>query len=142
MTNRISLILLLCGALTFPAFTQQTKTNAPAASDQTSPPSQDTGTTERVPLPPVTSNDFWDGDDPNVVNLVTHPFARKKYVQRHVGPIRDRLNELDQLTAENSKAIKEVDTRAQHGIQLVSSPSQKSLLVTGGSGTLSVVPVS
>jgi outer membrane protein OmpA-like peptidoglycan-associated protein len=37
-----------------------------------------------------------------------------------VGPIRDRINELDQLTSENSKTIKDVDTRAQQGIQLAS----------------------
>jgi outer membrane protein OmpA-like peptidoglycan-associated protein len=51
---------------------------------------------------------------------VVHPFANKKYVQRRVGPIRDRLNELDQLTSENSSTIKDVDSRAQHGIQLAS----------------------
>jgi outer membrane protein OmpA-like peptidoglycan-associated protein len=41
-------------------------------------------------------------------------------VQRRVGPIRDRLNELDQLTAENGRTIKDVDARAQQGIQLAS----------------------
>ena len=75
---------------------------------------------EREPLRPVTSADFWDGDDPNVVNLVTHPFANKKYVRRHTQPIRDRLNELDELTSSNTRTIKDVDARAQHGIQLAS----------------------
>jgi hypothetical protein len=45
-----------------------------------------------------------------VVNLVTHPFARKSYVQRTTVPIRDRINELDALTSTNSKMIKDVDT--------------------------------
>src|SRR5450631_2222527 len=75
---------------------------------------------EREPLPPSTPKDFWDGDDPNFVNLVTHPFASKKYVQRQVGPIRDRINELDQLTSENSKSIKDVDSRATQGLQMAS----------------------
>lgn len=70
------------------------------------------------PIPPPTSKNFWDGDDPNLVNLVTHPFANKKYVQRRVGPIRDRLNELEQLNAENTRTIHDVDSRSQQGIQL------------------------
>jgi outer membrane protein OmpA-like peptidoglycan-associated protein len=44
-------------------------------------------------------------------------------VQRQVGPIRDRLNELDELTSENSKKIKEVDANAQQGIKLASEKS-------------------
>ena len=58
--------------------------------------SQTANVSEREPIPPSTPKDFWDGDDPNFVNLVTHPFASKKYVQRQVGPIRDRINELDE----------------------------------------------
>ena len=50
-----------------------------------------------------------------------NPFARKKYVQRQTDPIRDRVNELDELTASNTKAIKDVDARAQQGIQLASA---------------------
>ena len=72
------------------------------------------------PLPPDHPTDFWDGDDPNLVNLVTHPFASKKYVQRMTRPIKDRLNELDELTAANAGAIKDVDARAQRGIQMAS----------------------
>ena len=72
------------------------------------------------PLPPPAHNSYWDGDDPNLVNLVTHPFANKKYVQRLTRPIKDRLDELDQLTAGNAAAIKDVDARAQHGLQLAS----------------------
>jgi outer membrane protein OmpA-like peptidoglycan-associated protein len=128
MNHHIFVVLLITLVLAAPPFAQQglaqqTNSNgsAPGASAaQTVPPSQSAGTPERKPLQPVTSRDFWDGDDPNVVNLVTHPFARKKYVERHTGPIRDRLNELDRLTAENARTIKDVDARAQHGIQLAS----------------------
>ena len=116
MTKSVLVTVFLFAAFTIPALGQQSDSE----SGQTYPPSQNASTSDRAPLQPVTSGDFWDGDDPNVVNLVTHPFARKKYVQRHVGPIRDRLNELEQLTAENSKTIKDVDARAQHGIQLAS----------------------
>jgi|SRR5579862_7760304 len=119
MKSRIFLTLLLSSALALPGLAQQTNSsNQPA--DQSTSTSQGPVTGDREPIPPPTSKNFWDGDDPNLVNLVTHPFANKKYVQRLVGPIRDRINELDQLTSENSGSIKDVDTRATQGIQLAS----------------------
>jgi outer membrane protein OmpA-like peptidoglycan-associated protein len=42
--------------------------------------------------------------------------ARKKWVNRQVNPVKDRLNELDQLTAKNAADIKDFDARAQAGI--------------------------
>jgi len=116
MKQPILLTLLLTTALALPGFAQQTN----SSSDQTAPASQGASASDREPIPPPPTNGFWDGDDPNLVNLVTHPFANKKYVQRRVGPIRDRLNELDQITSENSNSIKAVDSRATQGIQLAS----------------------
>src|SRR5690242_7144322 len=37
-----------------------------------------------------------------------NPFARKKYVNRQLDPIRGRVNELDELTAKNAKMIADV----------------------------------
>jgi len=54
-----------------------------------------------------------------------NPFARKKYVQRQTEPIRDRVNELDELTSENSKQIKDTDSRAQAGIKLASDKADQ-----------------
>lgn len=107
--------VFLFSALTLTGLAQQSNTTAPPA----------TSTNDRVlePLPPQTATDFWDGDDPNLVSLVTHPFASKKYVQRMTRPIKDRLNELDEITSSNSAAIKDVDARSQHGIQLASEKS-------------------
>lgn len=45
-----------------------------------------------------------------------NPFARKKWVNRQVEPIKDRTNELDQLQAKNANDIKDVDARSQAGI--------------------------
>jgi len=45
-----------------------------------------------------------------------NPFARKKWVQREVDPIKDRANELDQLQAKNANDIRDVDARATAGI--------------------------
>jgi outer membrane protein OmpA-like peptidoglycan-associated protein len=49
-----------------------------------------------------------------------NPFARKRYVQKQLDPVRGRLNELDEITAQNAKAIKDVDARAQEGIRVAS----------------------
>ena len=46
-----------------------------------------------------------------------NPFARKKWVNRQTAPIKDQVNELDQLQAKNSNDIKDVDSRAQAGIK-------------------------
>jgi OmpA-OmpF porin, OOP family len=78
---------------------------------------------DREPLQAPAANGFWDGDDPNVVNLVAHPFANKGYVRRQTAPITDRLNELDELTSENSSQIHDVDARATRGIQAASEKS-------------------
>jgi outer membrane protein OmpA-like peptidoglycan-associated protein len=124
MKRYLFLTMLLSAAFVLPALAQQTNATSgaqPAATgDQPASTSQTASSRDREPIPPPTSTNFWDGDDPNLVNLVAHPFASKKYVQRRVGPIRDRLNELDQLTAENGRTIKDVDARAQQGIQLAS----------------------
>jgi len=46
-----------------------------------------------------------------------NPFARKKYVNKQLDPVRGRVNELDELTAKNSKNITDVDARATEGIR-------------------------
>lgn len=118
--NRILLTLLLPTTLALSGFTQQPDSYSNSRPAATASSSQSAGGSERDLLQPSTPKDFWDGDDPNFVNLVTHPFASKKYVQRQTGPIRDRINELDELTSENGKTIRDVDGRAQQGIQLAS----------------------
>lgn len=122
--NRIMVTLLLFAVFSLPAFAQQSGSNAPASGTQTSPGPESI----QEPIPPPTSKDFWDGDDPNLVNLVTHPFANKKYVQRLTRPIKDRVNELDEITAANATSIKDIDSRSQHGLQLA---SEKSSLADG-----------
>ena len=41
----------------------------------------------------------------------------KNYVRQQTTPLINKTNELDDLTAQNTKAIKDVDQRAQAGIQ-------------------------
>jgi outer membrane protein OmpA-like peptidoglycan-associated protein len=114
---------LLAIALTLPGSSQRTfaQNNSDSSSSaQSSSQSAPASNPDLEPIQAPKSTNFWDGDDPNLVNLVTHPFANKKYVQRLTRPIKDRLNELDELTTNNTGAIKDVDSRAQHGLQLAS----------------------
>jgi OmpA-OmpF porin, OOP family len=47
--------------------------------------------------------------------------ATKNYVRNEVTPTINKVNELDDLTAKNTRDIKDVDTRAQQGIQQVNA---------------------
>jgi outer membrane protein OmpA-like peptidoglycan-associated protein len=124
MKTRLFVMLPLVAALSLPVIAQQNSSNqqpsqpaaqqdqqAPAAAPAATQDSSDTAT-GKAPLAYESRQGFW-----GKIN----PFARKKYVQRQLNPIRDRMNELDQLTAANSKQIKDVDSRAQQGIQMASS---------------------
>jgi len=114
MKNRVFVALLVVCVLALPALAQTSSTTQDQST--ASQPTQSTASDQSgQPLQPLSlppREGFWGR---------LNPFARKKYVQRQVQPIRDRLNELDELTAANSKMIKDVDTRAQQGIQLAST---------------------
>jgi outer membrane protein OmpA-like peptidoglycan-associated protein len=122
MKNQVFTTLLLSTGLALTAFAQQSNSNSnsqPAASaPQTAPASHSDA--NLPPLPPQSSQDFWDGEEPSLGALLFHPFASKQYVRRHVEPIRDRLNELEELTESNQKMTRDVDNRAQQGIHLAS----------------------
>src|SRR5258707_10490420 len=47
--------------------------------------------------------------------------STKNYVKQQTTPLINKTNELDDLTAKNSKDIKDVDSRAQAGIQAVNA---------------------
>ncbi len=106
--------LCVAAALGVPAYAQQ------QAPPQQNPPAQvQTGATTGAnttdnetyatgqPLPTKSNEGFWGH---------MNPFARKKWVHRQLDPVKDRLNELDQLQARNARDIKDVDSRAQAGI--------------------------
>ncbi len=121
MTIRTISGLILAAALSLPVIAQESTSapastpSQPAATDQQAQ-QQATGTTstsdqsaERKPLEYQQREGFWGK---------LNPFARKKYVRRQLDPVRARVNELDELTAANSKEIKDVDGRATEGIRL------------------------
>jgi outer membrane protein OmpA-like peptidoglycan-associated protein len=135
MKNLWLMTLPLAATLVLPAAAQQTPadTQQPSAttsqssssssqamsSDQATQSSSsdqdlksDQNLSARQPLEPDYHQGFWGK---------MNPFARKKYVQKQLSPIRNRVNELDDLTAQNAKQIKDVDARAQEGIRQASA---------------------
>src|SRR6202142_233390 len=113
MKNRILVTLPLAAVLAFPAFAQTSSSQTPSATPTTS--STDTATGKQ-PLQAPAREGFWGR---------VNPFARKNYVKRQTDPIRDRVNELDDLTAANGRAIKDTDARAQAGIKLASDKANE-----------------
>jgi outer membrane protein OmpA-like peptidoglycan-associated protein len=106
MNNRILIALPLAALLSLPALAQTaSSTSQPAAATST-----DTAT-GKAPLAPPSREGFWGR---------VNPFARKNYVKRQTEPIRDRVNELDDLTAANGRNIKDTDARALAGIKMAS----------------------
>jgi hypothetical protein len=64
-----------------------------------------------------------------------NPFARKKWVDRRLDPVRGELNELDEVNAQNAKDIKDVDARAQAGINKAQSTADNANQVATAAGT-------
>ena len=116
MKSRIFLTLLLSTVVALAAFAQQPNSTSSAQSAPSASSSQPAAGEKES-----SQQDFWDGDEPSLGALITHPFANKAYVRRHVEPIRDRVNELDELTATHGKMIRDADSSAQRGIQLAST---------------------
>ena len=119
MKNRAAVALFVAFLLSLPAIAQQQPASSTTDNSTQTSSSSSTSTsnaTGKAPLQPQTHEGFW-----GKIN----PFARKKYVQRQTQPIRDRVNELDELTASNTKMIKDVDTRSQQGIQMASAKASE-----------------
>ena len=120
MKSKFLLTLPLAAALAVPGLAQQASSTSSSQTTQTDqsqmPASQSTDQTSpspngHQPLTYERHEGFWGH---------LNPFARKKYVQRQLDPVRGRLNELDEITAQNAKAIRDVDARAQEGIRVAS----------------------
>jgi outer membrane protein OmpA-like peptidoglycan-associated protein len=100
--------ILLAGALGLPAFAQSGTAQNTGAMNPDDKSTYATG----QPLETQSNEGFWGH---------MNPFARKKWVNRQLSPVKDRLNELDQLNAKNAQDIKDVDSRAQAGIHKAQS---------------------
>jgi len=113
--NNLGLSVFLLGsALGVSALAQsstpQPATDQAAASSSPSSMSPDDKATYATgkPLEMQSKEGFWGH---------VNPFARKKWVNRQVTPIKDQVNELDQLQSKNANDIKDVDSRSRAGIK-------------------------
>jgi outer membrane protein OmpA-like peptidoglycan-associated protein len=116
--------ILLAASLGVSAMAQATPAAANGAAQTSAPPAAPASASTSgsatdsstyatgQPLPTKSNEGFWGK---------MNPLARKKWVNRQVAPVKDRLNELDQLTAKNANDIKDVDARAQAGIHQAQS---------------------
>lgn len=122
-------VAALAAALSLPAVAQgttgtaasqaQTQSQAQAqtpANPNAAPASQSATATNQPPLAAPVKQGFWGR---------LNPFARKKYVQGQLQPIRDRANELDTLTADNAKSINDLDARSKAGIAAAQQQAQQ-----------------
>lgn len=125
MNGRFLMMLPLAAVLTVPGWAQAPSSTSNSDNPQTdqsqsSAPSSDQSVqaapSGRQPLAYERHEGFWGH---------LNPFARKRYVQRQLDPVRGRLNELDELTATNAKSIKDVDARAQEGIRTASAKASE-----------------
>jgi len=64
-----------------------------------------------------------------------NPFARKKWVDNRVDPIKGQLNELDEVNAKNARDIQDVDGRAQAGIRNAQSTADAANQTASAAGT-------
>ena len=121
MKSKFLLTLPLAAVLVVPVWAQQTPSNSSSQTPQT----------DQMQSAPTPTSDQSAQANPNGHEPLTYerhegfwghlnPFARKRYVQRQLDPVRGRLNELDEITAQNAKSIKDVDARAQEGIRVAS----------------------
>ncbi len=118
-------VLLVAASLGLPAYAQSSSDQQPQvqtgastnaqAQAQNQNTAQATGT-GKAPLPEKSNEGFWGK---------MNPFARKKWVNRQLDPVKDRLNELDQLQAKNAADIRDVDQRAQNGIRAAQSTADQ-----------------
>jgi len=129
--TRILFTLALVVALMVPAMAQQTSSDANQQPATSSPPSAQSSSSQTAATPDTNSDQNMSALQPLQPDYrqgfwgKLNPFARKKYVQRQLNPIRNRVNELDDLTAANGKQIKDVDARAQEGIRQASAKASE-----------------
>jgi len=113
-SNRISVVQKLSASIALAAFMvvpgnaqSSTQASAPASGNAAPGATDNSSYATGKPLATQSNEGFWGH---------LNPFARKKWVARQINPVKDRLNELDQLSAKNANDIKDFDARAQAGI--------------------------
>jgi len=106
-------LVLLASVLAVPVLAQQDQS---MSGSQSNPPAtvqqQPSPVAPQSPSVNTPKEGFWGR---------MNPFARKKWVNNRVEPLKGQLNELDEVNAKNSNDIRDVDGRAQAGIRQAQS---------------------
>lgn len=76
----------------------------------------DSSAIDRPPLTNESHEGFWGH---------LNPFARKSWVRRDLAPINNRLNELDQVNANDARQISDLDARTKAGIAQANAAAAK-----------------
>jgi outer membrane protein OmpA-like peptidoglycan-associated protein len=117
-------VLVLASAFAIPSVALQSQS---AEEPQSTPPSaaQQQPASSASQLNTSSKEGFWGR---------VNPFARKKWVDKRVDPLKDRLNELDEVNARNSHDIQDVDGRAQAGIRHAQSTADTASQTASAAG--------
>ncbi len=99
---------------TSPAAASQSSSAPASNSSASTTPSTAQAVAQPIPNPP--RQGFWGR---------IWPFARKKYVQTQLKPIRDRVGELDQLTSSNASQINSMNRRLTAGMNAAQSQANQ-----------------
>ncbi len=132
-----SAALLLAASMALPAVAQaqdatqtqqspQATAAAQSAAAQNANPADNGTYATGKPLAPPSKEGFWGH---------LNPFARKKWVNRQLDPVKGRLNELDQLQAKNSNDIKALDEKTGAGITQAQAAAEKANQLAGTANT-------
>jgi outer membrane protein OmpA-like peptidoglycan-associated protein len=109
-------VLVLASAVGIPAVAQQ---NQPAGDSQSAPSSVRPQQPSSAASSKEPTEGFWGR---------VNPFARKKWVNKRIDPLKDQLGELDEVSARNARDIQDVDGRAQAGIRHAQSTADAASL--------------
>ena len=115
MKNRAVVALFVAFLLSLPALAQQpaSSTTNDQSSQAASSSNSGSNATGKAPLQYESRQGFW-----GKVN----PFARKKFVQRQTQPIRDRVNELDELTQASGRTFQPSRRASGTAIAVATAP--------------------
>ncbi len=120
-----SAALLLAASVALPAMAQstgQSTTQATSQAQGSMNASDNSSYATGTPLATQSKEGFWGH---------LNPFARKKWVNRQLDPVKGRLNELDQLQAKNSNDIRALDEKTGAGIKQAQSTADQANQLAG-----------
>ena len=110
--------IVLASAIAIPLAAQQSQ---PAGDSQQAQPAAESQSSNAAAQQPAGSKQQAATDGKEGFWGRVNPMARKKWVNKRIDPLKDRLSELDELNAKNAKDIQDVDSRAQAGIHKAQS---------------------